>query len=262
MKITESEQTVMTILSVRKGRIPPSTPTCSKRHSDCFVYILSGEAEYCFQGKRQIARAGNVLYLARNSQYSIRVTDNQYTFLFVDFNFSPSDVVFENEVYQSKSVSVLENSFSKLYTLWSYGNISDKIYCKSILYQIYSELVKSSFSQYVSRSRREQMEQIAQYITRNLSDSNLNVEQLSHLCQISDVHFRRIFSCIYHVSPVKFLRNARINRAKELLLLEQYTVAEVAEQCGFQNHYYFSKVFKEETNLTPSQFRTYCKTNI
>jgi len=263
MRITDIELNINSILDVKSGRIPPSFPRCRGRHSDCFVYVLSGNAEYVFDGKSYIAEAGNIIYLAHNSNYSINVTDDNYTFIFIDFFFEDKeDIVFSNEIYKRKSISMLKNEFEKLYHLWKTGDFSDKIYCKSIVYNIYSKVVKSVFSQYVSHSRRKQIESIAAYIYENLSDTEITIEKLSKMCDISEGHFRRIFFHIYHISPLKFLNAARINKAKELLISESCPISEIAEKCGFQNHYYFSKIFKSETNMTPSQFRNFYKINL
>lgn len=263
MRITDIDLTINSISDVKKGRIAPSFIKCKSRHSDCFVYVLSGEAEYKFNNKSYIAQTGNVIYLAHNSNYLINVTDENYTFIFIDFHFeNKENTVFLNEIYKAKSIQLLKNEFEKMYHLWKTGDFSDKIYCKSIVYNIYSDIARTVFSQYVSRDRREQIEYVVTYITENLGDKDLSVEKLSRMCNISAVHFRRIFSHIYHVSPVKFIMLARINKAKELLISESCPISEIAEKCGFQNHYYFSKVFKSETNMTPSQFRNFYKTNI
>lgn len=201
--------------------------------------------------------------MSHNSNYSINVSDENYTFIYVDFFFESSqNIVFENEILKSNGISLLKNDFEKLYNFWKLGDFSDKIYCKSLLYKIYSNIIKSSCSQYISRDLKKQIEYIVEYINDNLSDSNLTVFNLSKKCNISEVHFRRIFLNIYHVSPIKFILLSRINKAKELLLLENFRISEVAERCGFQNHYYFSKAFKSETHMTPSQFRNFYKTNI
>ena len=83
MKIHENDLNVSKILDVKKGRIPPATPKCTNRHSDCFVYVLSGFAEYTFEGKSYIASKGNIICLTHKSNYSIKVTDENYTFIFI-----------------------------------------------------------------------------------------------------------------------------------------------------------------------------------
>lgn len=263
MKITDLQLDIKSISGIYKGRIPPSSLRCNNRHSDCFVYVLSGEGKYTFDDRPYIASAGDIMYLSHNSNYSINITDENYTFICIDFFFENSkNEIFKNEIYKSKSFSVLKTDFEKLYRFWNFGNFPDKIYCKSLFYKIYSEIAKLIFSQYISQDRRKQIEHIVEYITDNLSDSNLTISSLSKMCNISEVHFRRIFSCIYHISPIRFIMLTRINRAKELLISETCSISEVAERCGFKNHYYFSKIFKSETNMTPSNFRKFYKTNL
>lgn len=258
MKITDMIFGVEKIIDIQKGHISPSEIYCNKRRSDCFVYVLSGEATYRFEKNNITAKAGNVIYLAHNSAYSIHVTNDNYKFIFVDFYFNnQTNDCLKNQIYQSQSISILENKFKKIYSLWTIGDIADKIYCHSVLYQIYGEIAKSDLSTYVSGKHKAQLQQISEYMNQNLHDSHLSISSLSRMCNISEVHFRRLFSQVYHTSPIKFLTDLRLRKAKELLISNSLTIAEVAEKCGFQNAYYFSKVFKANLNMTPSQYREF-----
>ncbi len=256
MKIVNSELAIKSILNVHRGNIPPSNVICKSRYSDCFVYVLTGSAEYNFGGKIQVAKSGDVIYLAKGSNYTIRVTDDNYTFFFVDFLFENcSGTVFENEILFSKSFAILESKFNEFYDLWRLGNFAEKIYCKSLIYHIYYQIVKSSLHSYVSKSNREKIEDIVDFIAENLGDSGLNIATLSKMCGVSEVHFRRIFHQIYHVSPIKFISDLRIKRARELLSTTTLKIFEISEKCGFENQYYFSKKFKAQTHLTPNKYR-------
>ena len=68
-----------------------------------------------------------------------------------------------------------------------------------------------------------------------------------------DMHLRKSKTKGIAIDGVK------IKKAKELLADENIKISVVAEKCGFQNHYYFSKVFKSETNMTPLSFRKLSK---
>ena len=256
MNIADFELNIKTILDVHKGTIPLSNVKCKNRKSDCFVYVLSGYAEYFFKGTTHTVQKGNIIYLSYDSNYSIGVKSDDYRFIFVDFFFErENQEEIQNGVFKGKGIELLENTFEKLYNLWGIGDFSDKIYCKSIIYKIYSEVVRSYYLQYVSKKQKEKIEFIAEYISNNIADCNLSVEELSKICGISTVHLRRLFLSIYHTSPKKFITSLRIKKAKELLNIESIKISYIAEKCGFQNHYYFSKVFKSETNMTPASFR-------
>ena len=256
VKIVNFELDIENIISVYKGSIAPSHVHCKSRYSDCFVFVLTGEASYTFDTVTKTAKAGDIIFLAKGSRYFIDVESDNYTFYFIDFNFkNEQNTVFENEIYTSKSFLVLENSFKEFYDLWQIGNFAENIYCKSIIYNIYYKIVRSRLNAYVSKENRKKIEEIALFVAQNISDPNLSVAVLSEMCGQSEVHFRRIFHQIYHTSPIKFINLLRIKKGKELLTTTNLKIAEISRLTGFENQYYFAKKFKSETHLTPSEYR-------
>ena len=256
MKITDKELNVKNILDVRRGSLPRGKRRCLSRHSDSFVFVTSGSAQYLFDDKLLNASAGDVLFLSYKSQYSINVNSDDYRFIYVNYFFDlQSEEHLTNFIYKTKHLSALEQDFKNLYNLWKIGDYADKLYCRALVYKIYSQLAKSDMTHYISGNRRREIEQIAEYMSEHLSEADLSVTDLCKLCRISEVHFRRLFNCIYHTSPTKFLTSLRIKKAKELLSNNNYSISEISELCGFQNHYYFSKVFKSMTSTTPTEYR-------
>ncbi len=263
MKISDREFNISNIIDVYKGHIPLDFISCKNRRSDGFVFIQSGNAEYIFNGKRVLATPQSILFLSKNSNYEIEVKDDNYSFICIDFNFTNTgDIILENEIYTSKKILNLENTFEKIDFLWHLGNLSDRIYCLSSLYNIYSEIVKSVFSRYVSTTKRKKLDNMSLYISENISNPDLNVKNLSEMCNISEVHLRRIFSYVYHTSPIKYITSVRIKKAKELLLDQKISFNEISRLCGFKNQYYFAKIFKSKTNMTPTEYRQSYKQSI
>lgn len=256
MRITDQELTITEILDVRKGTIPISTPSTSDRHSDCFVYVLSGHAEYTFGSKTISAEKGNIIYLAHHSKYHISVEVPDYHYINVDFLFAGREgTVYSNEIYKASNLPALETAYLNLKKFWDIGNFADKIQCKAIVYQTYAEIAHASLTGYLSSDRRARLEASVQLMSEQYSDPDFSVAQLSEMCRISEVHYRRLFQQLYHTSPVRFLILLRIGRAKELLNSTELPIFQIAECCGFQSAYYFSKVFRETTGMTPSEYR-------
>ena len=67
--------------------------------------------------------------------------------------------------------------------------------------------------------------------------------------------FRKIFKAYTGFSPNQYLIELRINKAKDLLRTTNMPINEVGFEVGFQSHYYFSKLFKEKSGQTPSDWR-------
>ncbi len=56
-------------------------------------------------------------------------------------------------------------------------------------------------------------------------------------------------------SPNKFIRIIRLNRSKELLKTSDNSISSIAFECGYNDPAYFSRVFKQEHNVTPQEWR-------
>ena len=80
------------------------------------------------------------------------------------------------------------------------------------------------------------------------------MQQLSSMCQISYEYFRRLFENFYGISPVKYVNNLKITRAKELIESGMYSVTEAAFASGYTDMSHFSREFKKSTGFAPSRY--------
>ncbi len=96
------------------------------------------------------------------------------------------------------------------------------------------------------------LEKIFQNINTHMSDEYYGVETLCKEIGISERQLQRRLKAITNKSPNKLISTIRLHHAKELLLNQQNTVAEIAFKTGFSNPSYFSKCFKKEFAIKPS----------
>lgn len=99
---------------------------------------------------------------------------------------------------------------------------------------------------------------VMQYIEENISEK-ISLEQLSKEANMSKFHFCRFFYRHAGLSPIKFLNQVRIEKAKEYLQKERITVSEVSHQVGFNDLGTFIRQFKKLTGLTPSAYQESCR---
>lgn len=99
------------------------------------------------------------------------------------------------------------------------------------------------------------MTRILNAINTHLSDPDFAVEQLCAEVGISRVHLYRKLKEITNQTPGEFVRNCRLNKAKELLLQSDITVQEVAEAVGFSKAANFSVSFKELFGYPPLKWK-------
>ena len=81
------------------------------------------------------------------------------------------------------------------------------------------------------------------------------IKKAGELTHYSRRHFERLFSDIYGITPSRYLTDVRIKRARQLLVTTDMPIATIAQQCGFCDASYFTKVFRENTGTAPKAFR-------
>ncbi len=82
-----------------------------------------------------------------------------------------------------------------------------------------------------------------------------NLDHLAARLNMSYTAFRRLFKAETGYSPRQFALEARLRKAADLLDRTDTPVHEIAEQCGMESVYYFSRLFKKKTGLAPTAFR-------
>jgi len=111
--------------------------------------------------------------------------------------------------------------------------------------------------------RQERMEENAgslaasarKYVLTHYTDVNLGVETLAADMGLSAGYISRIFAQDMGISLQEFIIQTRMHEAKRLLRETRETVVMIAEQCGFSDANYFSKVFRKHCGSSPKEFR-------
>jgi len=91
---------------------------------------------------------------------------------------------------------------------------------------------------------------------RNHVHENISIEDLSQQAYMSQGHFFRYFKNVMGVTPMEFVHQEKINKAKILLKNKfKHSLSEIVHAVGFNNTSYFIKLFKKYTGKTPIQYR-------
>jgi AraC family transcriptional regulator len=96
---------------------------------------------------------------------------------------------------------------------------------------------------------------IAMRHIRDHLERSITLRDLAGECGLGVTHFSRAFKQATGVTPHRYVRSARIERACELLQTTSLTIGEVAEAVGFRGQSHFSTAFTQERGITPSAYR-------
>ncbi|NQX69730.1 helix-turn-helix domain-containing protein [Paenibacillus alba] len=99
------------------------------------------------------------------------------------------------------------------------------------------------------------MNQAAAYIETQALEHELSLKGVALTLGLSSSQLTRRFQAVYGMSPVRYATKIRLSRARLLLAETPDTLDAIAEQCGFQNAFYFSRVFSQHMQISPSAYR-------
>jgi len=85
--------------------------------------------------------------------------------------------------------------------------------------------------------------------------SNLTLLELSELTNMSLSTFKRKFKKVYNNSPAAYIKNKKLNKAKELLAVSNLRMSDIAYDCGFNDVAHFSKSYKQKFSTSPSSYK-------
>ncbi len=102
---------------------------------------------------------------------------------------------------------------------------------------------------------KKMMESLMAYLEEHIADANLRVNDMAKAVGINRSALFIKMKSIVGMTPVDFVRQLRMQRAMELVAKSTESFSQIAYAVGFTDPRYFSRVFKKETGMTPSEYR-------
>lgn len=112
----------------------------------------------------------------------------------------------------------------------------------------------NSFSK-IESSESKFLNKVVQIIEEKLDDPDLTVDSLSREMFMSNSNLYRKLNALINLSPNKLIRLKRLKKARQLLKDQTHSISDVAIDVGFQSPEYFSRTFKKEFGISPSEYR-------
>ena len=112
-----------------------------------------------------------------------------------------------------------------------------------------------SMDNVLSSQDRHFIDELYKLMEEELSNSELDVTRITKMLYISRTKLYYKIKGLTGETPSNFFRTYKLNRAAELLKSGKYTVAEVADKCGFSTQSHFSVVFKKQFGVTPTEYK-------
>lgn len=250
-KITVNEISHVSRNYMRAGLHPFRS---DQRHSDCFVYVLNGGAEYTFLDGSFKVEKGDVFYLSHTSRYEIVVGEG-FQVVYVDCMLNTPDYIKGGGEKIAENAFSVEQTFEQIYKIWKKYDNTFYMQAFSNLYSVLTQLIVIQENNSAQLEKNMQIVSSRKEIENNFWDKDFSIESLSKNYGYSVSHFRKLFIRQYGISPLKYLIHVRVHIAKRLLTETDKSIKNIAEEVGYKNEFYFSRAFKAETGMTASEYR-------
>ena len=228
------------------------------------LYVASGKAHFYFGGQAKEVTAGHmVLYQPRQEQKYDYFSKDKPEVYWV--HFTGGDV---KNILRHFAIPMDENVFysgtASTYAYLFKEMINELQMCKTG-YQELLEMYLRQIFLLIQRSREEEKPAVSSYLQEEMEHARryfsehyneaISIEDFAQSRGMSVSWFMRNFKQIAKVTPMQYILNIRINNAVTLLETTDYNVAEISAIVGYDNPLYFSRIFKKQRGISPSDYR-------
>lgn len=223
-----------------KGR----ADTMQNRKSYGLSFCLEGQITYTQNGKKYVSDKNHAVILPKGQTYSIH-GDKSGMFPVINFectNFCCDTIT----VLPVENVDFAKRDFLQMKNLFLFEKNRSKI--MSLFYNIIHSFIG------LSPTGENILNPAIKYLENHYSSPYLTNAMLAKECNISEVYFRKLFVNQFGITPHQYIIDIRINNARQLLAEGALKINAVAEKCGFSNPYHFTRLFKEKTGLSPTEY--------
>lgn len=211
------------------------------------TFLLRGQMEYIVNGEKSVLHSGDIIYLPPNSYRERKdVADCDY----VSFNFhtdAPPALPTHMQNCIDNELRLLLSASGEIYS-----NMTDMddfesldLLLQCIILQIGKSLTVRKLSPLTVK--------IKDYIQMHIEEK-ITLDDISKSVFFSSVYCSSLFKREMGKSILEFIIDEKVRKAKNYII-EGMPLKDIAEQLGFSDYNYFSRIFKKRTHYTPTQYR-------
>ncbi len=251
---------IVRAIYVSAGEYPEAVTDFGKTNSHTraneLTFQLSGEHDILYNNKWLHLKENSIFLLPEGEIKNYRLERKVPGDFIIIYFHADRPISEEAFCLESENFLKLRSLFQKAFALWSGKTEGYYFRCMSIAYEIIAQMQRQI---YTPSRLQKLLEPAIEEIMQKNTEEVISVAHLAEICGISIAYFNRIFCKCYGMSPKKYIIHKKIESAAELLSAEIFSITVISRKLGFANTGHFSRVFKNEMGITPTEYQKKCK---
>lgn len=228
------------------------------------IYIAAGKGHFIFDHKEVVVPAGNmVLYQPKEEQHYYYLGEDHTHAWFVHFTGHKVRNILQNYSIPLDS-NVICTGLSREYEDFFRKMRDELVACRwgyeEMLTYLFRELLMTIHRRMEENLPRlsgftsQEIDLAKEYFTEHYNEE-INIEDYALSRHVSTSWFNKSFKNATGTTPMKYILSIRIRNAQTLLETTEYNISNIASMVGYENAFYFSRLFKKQKGLSPAEYR-------
>ena len=222
------------------------------------ITVLEGEGIVECDGQKCNVNEGDIFFIKKDIPHSYYSKSNIFKTQWITFDGTSCESFFVSQnisnfkLFRDIDLIKLNKVFETLYmkTSQSLNDFDLSIYIYAYIVTFFNCEKNTNISVNIEKS--------IEYIKNNYNKC-ITLEELAKISKMNKYAFCREFKKKYNTTAFNFLLKTRIQHAKTILVDSNDKIQNIAAKTGFNDTGYFCRIFKEEENFTPTEFRNILK---
>ena len=215
------------------------------------IGVESGAFDYDTGEEQGHALPGQLLFIAAQESCWRNATTTPFTYHVLQWRWA-SDVTWQAGLWPVRNTSRLFADYALLRPLFNRADDWARLRVENLLEDI---LMLAWETRHEGRESSDPTMRQAAQLLRERAGRAFAMSEVSNEIGLRPVQFTRRFRQAHGVTPIEFLTRLRLEKARQFLIETDFSLDEIACQCGWSSGYYLSDVFKKSYGLAPGKFR-------
>jgi AraC family transcriptional regulator, L-rhamnose operon regulatory protein RhaS len=220
-------------------------------------YFTSGKALYKVNGQDVEVNQGDLICIPQNSRRSATTNANNpiesfaINFQLYDIKGNHVELPFPLVTHIGFSEELI-SLYTELTMVWLKKEPGFEIKARALLLLILHQYFKRFYYKINIQNIDSRIQKSIRYILNNVHNP-IKVEELANIAGVTPPYFGTLFKKYTGSSVKEYINKMKISNAENILLSGEFSVMEAAYKCGFEDIFYFSKLFKKIKGYPPSK---------